>query len=116
LLEGEVKDVSFVFDPLPEGELFAFPNPARRSTTVRFRSSLPGLEAEIRIFDLAGSLVRQIPGSQMTSTAPGLYHAVWDLKNMNGENAASGVYLFIVKVKGSNGQSAKVVKKLAVVK
>ncbi|PJA11829.1 MAG: hypothetical protein COX66_18825 [Elusimicrobia bacterium CG_4_10_14_0_2_um_filter_63_34] len=116
LLEGEVKDVSFVFDPLPEGEVFAFPNPARRSTTVRFRSSLPGLEAEIRIFDLAGSLVRQIPGSQMTSTAPGLYHAVWDLKNMNGENAASGVYLFIVKVKGSNGQSAKVVKKLAVVK
>ena len=30
---------------------------------------------------------------------PGLYHAKWDLRNMRGEDIASGVYLFMVKVK-----------------
>jgi hypothetical protein len=116
LLEGEVRDVVFVFDPLPEGDVFAFPNPARHATTIRFRSALPGLEAQIRIFDIAGNLVREITGSEMNSPSPGLYHAPWNLTNMDGEGVASGVYLFIVKVKGSNGQSGKVIKKLAIVK
>ena len=52
----------------------------------------------------------------MTSPSPSLYHTVWDLKNDDGEDVASGVYLFIVKVKGENGQSAKVIKKLAVIR
>ncbi len=116
LLEGETKDVSFVFDPLPEADVFAFPNPARSQTTIRFTTTLPGLEAQVRIFDLSGTLVRELTGSEMTSPKPSLYHAKWDLKNMHGESAASGIYLFIVKVKGSNGQSGKVIKKLAVVK
>ncbi|PCI36122.1 MAG: hypothetical protein COB53_10270, partial [Elusimicrobia bacterium] len=116
LLEGEIQDITFVFDPLPEDEVFAFPNPSRDRTTIRFTTTLPGLEAQIRIFDIAGNLVREITGSEMTSPSAALYHAVWDLKNRNGESAASGVYLFVVKVKGSNGQAGKVIKKLAVVK
>ncbi len=52
-----------------------------------------------------------------TVPAPGLYHAVWDLDNDRGEAVASGVYLFMVKVKGGpEGQSAKVIKKLAIVR
>ncbi|MFH1726347.1 MAG: T9SS type A sorting domain-containing protein, partial [Elusimicrobiota bacterium] len=116
LLEGETRDVGFVFDPLPAEQVFAFPNPARRTVTFRFVSALPGLDAQIRVFDIAGILVREITGSEMTSPSPALYHADWDLTNMNGEAVASGVYLFIVKVKGSNGQSGKVIKKLAVVR
>ncbi|MBI5202138.1 MAG: hypothetical protein HY925_11170, partial [Elusimicrobia bacterium] len=115
--EGELKDVSFVFNPLPEAAVFAFPNPAGRETTIRFECPLSPLEANISIFDIAGNLVKEIPGSAMTATGPGLYHAPWDLRNMRGEPVASGVYLFMVKVKGgSPEQNAKIVKKLAVIK
>ncbi len=115
--EGEVKEVSFVYDPLPTDSVFAFPNPARTRTTIRFVSTLIPLEAQVSIFDIAGNLVRELAGSQMSSPAPGLYHAVWDLDNDRGEAVASGVYLFMVKVKGGpESQSAKVVKKLAIVR
>jgi len=116
LLEGEVQEVAFVFDPLPADEVYAFPNPARHATTLRFSSTLPGLEAQMMIFDIAGNLVKEIAGSEMSSPRPSVYHFPWDLRNNDGEGVASGVYLFMVKVRGSNGQSAKVIKKLAVVK
>ena len=69
---------------------------------------------------LAGK-IDAIPGHvnviRLVAPAPGVYHARWDLTNSRGEAVASGVYLFMVKVKGGpDGQSAKVVKKLAVVK
>ncbi|MBI5244862.1 MAG: hypothetical protein HY922_14425, partial [Elusimicrobia bacterium] len=115
--EGETKDVGFIMDPLPEAQVYAYPNPARSAAVIRFYSPLWPLEAQVAIFDIAGVLVREIPGSELVSTAPGVYHAQWDLKNMRGESAASGVYLFMVKVKGGpERQSAKAVKKLAVVK
>ncbi|TBR21280.1 T9SS type A sorting domain-containing protein [bacterium] len=114
--EGETREVVFVFDPLPEASVFAFPNPARSKTTFRFVSALPGLEAQVTVFDIAGTLVKEIPGSAFVAKAGGVYHADWDLTNEDGESVASGVYLFMVKVKGNNGQSGKVVKKLAVVR
>ncbi len=115
--EGETKDVGFVVNPLPNDKVFAFPNPARRSTTIRFATSLAPLEAQVMIFDIAGNLLREIPGSEMVSSAPGVYHAAWDLNNSRGEGVASGVYLFTVKVRGgSEQQTASVTKKIAVVK
>ncbi|MBI4349699.1 MAG: hypothetical protein HY553_22880 [Elusimicrobia bacterium] len=115
--EGELKDVTFVYNPLPENSVFAFPNPAGRETTFRFETPLLPLEAQVLVFDLGGQLVRELQGSEMIAKGPGLYHAPWDLRNMRGEPVASGVYLFIVKIKGgSPEQTAKVVKKLAVVK
>lgn len=118
LAEGEIRTIGFVFNPLPDATVFAFPNPARHSTTIRFETALQPLEAQISIFDLKGALVREVPGSQITATAtPGLYHYVWDLTNAQGRGVASGVYLFMVKVKGgSENQLVKVIKKLAVVR
>lgn len=117
LLEGENHDVTFVWDPLPEKSVFAFPNPARKSVVFRFETNLSPLEAQIAVFDIAGNLVREIPGGEMNSPKPGLYHADWNLANAKGEAVASGVYLFMVKVKNtSNGQTSKVVKKLAVIR
>lgn len=117
LAEGEIHTVSFLVNPLPEAAVYAFPNPARHSTTIRFETALLPLEAQIAIFDLKGSLVREIPGSQITSPSAGRYHYVWDLTNSRGQAVASGVYLFMVKVKGgTDNQLVKVVKKLAVVR
>lgn len=117
LVEGETRIIGFVFDPLPEKSVFAFPNPARDATTFRFESALWPLEAQILIFDIAGNLVRELPGSSMTSPSPGLYHVRWDLTNSRNQSVASGVYLFMVKLKGgSESQAAKVIKKVAVVR
>lgn len=121
LKEGDVKDVGFVFDPLPAASVFAFPNPARAATTIRFATALSPLEADILIFDVAGNLVREIPGSEIQPVNdpafPDVYHATWDLTNGRGRPVASGVYLVLVKVKGgSQSQIAKAIKKVAVVR
>src|SRR5579883_2738463 len=117
LHEGETAIVSFSFDPLPAGSVFAFPNPARTSTTIRFQTALQPLEAEVSIFDVAGNLIYQIPGSQIVAAGPDLYHAIWPLVNSNGQGVASGVYLAMLKVKGGvENQTAKVITKIAVVK
>jgi hypothetical protein len=114
--EGETKAVAFLSDPLPRDKVFAFPNPARDQAVIRFYTELSPLEAQVLIFDLSGALVREIPGSDIVYSGSWVYHAGWDLKNSRGEPVASGVYLFMVKVRGGAGQSAKAVKKLAVIK
>jgi hypothetical protein len=123
LNEGDIVSLDFAFDPLPSASVFAFPNPARTSTTIRFTSALQPLQADITIFDIGGNLVREIPGDQVQTLLdpatgnPDLYHADWDLRNSRGEDVASGVYLFMVKVKGGTGnQLVKVIKKVAVVR
>ena len=119
LIDGEVKTIGFLSSPLPDAEVFAFPNPAKTSTTIRFQSALLPLEADVRVFDLAGNLVKRFSkagGTVVATGAPGVYHADWDLTNMKGQSVASGVYFFMVKVNGGNNQSALITKKLAVVK
>jgi len=117
LTEGEVRVLGFVFNPLPEASVFAFPNPARTSTTIRFETALAPLEAGIYIFDIAGNLVKEISNSQISRAAAPIYRVDWDLNNTNGRAVAPGVYHVMVKVKGgSEDQTAKVIKKLAVVR
>ncbi|MEK7382105.1 MAG: T9SS type A sorting domain-containing protein [Elusimicrobiota bacterium] len=117
LTEGEVRTLGFVFDPLPKRAVFAFPNPARSATTIRFATDLWPLEADITVFDLAGNLVREFPGSSIVAATPGVYHAAWDLTNSKGQAVVSGVYIVMVKIKGgSDNQTAKVIKKVAVVR
>jgi hypothetical protein len=118
LVEGQTMTIGFVFDPLPDNAVFAFPNPAKDSTTFRFLTPFAApFDAVIDIFDIAGRLVKEIPGSAVQPTAtPALYHADWDLTNNRGQAVASGVYVYIVKVKDGTGTVVKVVKKLAVVR
>ena len=117
LAEGEYKTLGFAFDPLPEASVFAFPNPARTVTTIRFVTVLAPLEADILIFDIAGNVVREIPGSQINAAAAPIYRVDWDLNNSRGQAVASGVYSVMVKIRGgSENQTAKVIKKVAVVR
>jgi hypothetical protein len=117
LSEGDIVTLDFAEDPLPNVSVFAFPNPARTSTTIRFQTALQPLQADVTIFDIAGNLVREIPGDQLTTPDNLTYYAKWDLTNSSGQNVASGVYLMMVKVKGGSGaQMGKVIKKIAVVR
>jgi len=66
----------------------AWPNPFNPVTTIPFSLRAKG-HARLRIYDVAGRLVRTL----VDETRPaGVYEASWDGRNENGRRAASGVY------------------------
>ena len=64
-------------------------------------------EGTIRIYNIPGDLVREISFSATDNGCK-----AWDGKNDAGRNVASGVYIAIIKNKGSGGGSS--IKKLAI--
>ncbi len=64
-------------------------------------TNLPGSGATVRIFTLAGELVRVInDAARATDGTNGLQYANWDLRNDAGIPVASGVYIVHVEVPG----------------
>ncbi|MDI6792464.1 MAG: Ig-like domain-containing protein [bacterium] len=72
-----------------------YPNPINPETWIPFALEREA-EVRIRIYDLSGRLVRELPlgelvaGSYMSKDRA----AYWDGRNISGEEAASGVYLY----------------------
>lgn len=99
--------------------VYVVPNPATRSTMapwalnpnnedptglkVEFRH-LPAARCQIRIYTLAGDLVKEILHDETAAIATGDYAstgtATWDLVSRNGQDVASGVYIFSVEADG----------------
>jgi hypothetical protein len=62
-------------------------------------TNLPGAGAKIRIFTLAGELVRVIDdAARAADGTSGLQYANWDLRNDAGIPIASGIYIVHVEV------------------
>ncbi|MFQ5652609.1 MAG: hypothetical protein ACE5IY_21970, partial [bacterium] len=78
-------------------------NPGERDPINRFirLTNLPGSGVNIRIFTLAGDLVRVIDDSdRQTDGTLGVQYANWDLRNDAGIPVSSGVYLIHFEVEG----------------
>jgi hypothetical protein len=78
-------------------------NPGERDPINRFirLTNLPGSGATVRIFTLAGELVRVInDAARTTDGTNGLQYANWDLRNDAGIPVASGIYIVHVEVAG----------------
>jgi M6 family metalloprotease-like protein len=93
---------------MPKASVYNYPNPTEgQSTTIRYHL---GQEAEvnIRIYDLAGDLVAEFPGTGLAHTENEI---VWDLSGV-----ASGVYLCRVEARGTDGEQESTFCKIAVVK
>jgi hypothetical protein len=76
-------------------------NPGERDPINRFvrLTNLPGSGATVRIFTLAGELVRVInDAARSADGTSGLQYANWDLRNDAGIPVASGVYIVHVEV------------------
>jgi len=120
LKEGETFKVNFVFGIMPGETVFSYPNPAKKgSTTIRYYCGYSDPEGEIKIYDIAGELVRKVRDSEIdkTDAAEHIYRFLWDCKNNSGKGVASGVYIYIVEVKDKDSnESKKVVKRLAVIR
>ncbi len=118
LKEGETFKVNFVFSMIPEEEVYNYPNPAKSgSTTIRYYCGYSDPEAEIKIYNIVGELVRKVRDSEIDETEAPIYKFLWDCKNSSGKEVASGVYIYIVEVEDNgSGESKKVVKRLAVIR
>jgi hypothetical protein len=82
-------------------------NPGERDPINRFVrvTNLPGSRATIRIFTLAGELVRVIDDQDRQNDPSGIstigsQYATWDLRNDAGIPVASGIYIVHVEVPG----------------
>jgi hypothetical protein len=74
-----------------------FPNPFNPETSIRF--AVPLLRGEpaifLEIYNLSGQKVRTL---LQQSIYPGFYQLVWDSRDQNGVQVASGVYLCVLKI------------------
>ena len=72
-----------------------FPNPFNPSTTIKY--ALPKeSNVELRIYDIMGREIKSLVNNSQTA---GYKEVVWDGKNNNGEQAASGIYIYRIKAK-----------------
>ena len=74
-----------------------YPNPFNAMTTIQFSLFKTGL-AEIRIYDLAGQVVKTYPRQ---SLKPGEYRLVWQGDNDAGKPVASGIYFCVMQFAGN---------------
>jgi hypothetical protein len=120
LKEGETLKVNFVFGIMPGETVFNYPNPAKSGlTTIRYYCGYSDPEGEIKIYDIAGELVRKVGDSEIDKSraSENTYSFLWDCENSSGKDVASGVYIYIVEVKEkSSGETKKVVKKMAIIR
>jgi len=68
----------------------AYPNPFNPSTTISFSLSKPE-PAELAVYDMLGRLVRTVAHGDM---ADGAHTVVWDGRDGEGRQSASGVYFY----------------------
>jgi len=84
-----------------------YPNPFNPSTTISFALPESG-EIKLSIFNLKGQLVKTLASGQM---AAGWHTVIWNGTNEQGNQAASGIYVYSLEAKGF-----KVTKKLVLAK
>ncbi len=103
-------DVQPVDDRIPKEFALKqnFPNPFNPTTTIAF--SLPKQETvTLQVFDMLGRLVTTLVDGK--DLIPGNYEIVWDGKDRNNVQAATGVYLYRIQT-----NSFTAVKKMVMVK
>jgi glucose/arabinose dehydrogenase len=79
-----------------------YPNPFNPTTKIQFTLAQPGF-VSLRIYDLRGRTVRTLVSQQLSA---GYKSVTWDGKNQDGNDVASGVYFYELKV-GDFSQSKK---------
>ncbi len=114
-LYDEAKEVIFLNEnPLSSGSIIIYPNPCnpRGGQQVRITNLSLDSQVVVRIFDLAGNLVRTLEENEEITLEGESKTATWDGTNEAGEDVARGIYLvFVTDEKGTRG-----VGKIAILK
>ncbi len=102
-MEAGVSGVERMEIPLAMELHPAYPNPFNPRTTISYE--LPGdSRVELAVYDLNGRLVKRIRSGE--TEVAGRHEAVWFGQDESGQEAASGVYLYRLKV-GSESRTGR---------
>ncbi len=87
-------------------EVMNYPNPFSQVTNFYYRLSSDAEMVEVKIFTLAGRLIREI---SFASAQAGInYSTTWDGKDQEGDEVANGVYIYKITAEGTlNGKREK---------
>lgn len=109
-----VKKFFLVSDEARLLNVYNYPNPSRGETHFTFKLTQLPEEIRIKIFTIAGRLVREIKltSSDLKYDFNKIY---WDGRDEDGDALANGVYLYKVIMKAGD-KSEEVTQKLAIVK
>jgi hypothetical protein len=87
-----------------------YPNPFNPTTTIKYtlpsvRDGEETLQTTLKIYNILGELVRTLVNKPK---CPGVYYEVWDGKDDQGNQVASGIYLYRLKA-GKFSETKKMV-------
>jgi ligand-binding sensor domain-containing protein len=95
---GISRVVAATGDPAITAATYVYPNPSRVTGTLKLGGIQNALEGEIR--DLAGNVVHRF-------RCDPAQNEIWDLRRDNGEPAASGVYLVVLRDKSGGSKTLR---------
>ncbi|MFC1746038.1 Ig-like domain-containing protein, partial [Candidatus Riflebacteria bacterium] len=79
-----------------------YPNPARRSSTLRFHIGQSADEIKVKIMDSAGHTVRRFDELDVRKVDTGndgvMYELPWDLRNDSGRRVSNGIFFYKLQV------------------
>jgi hypothetical protein len=109
-----ISDIYTIISTDQEETFGNFPNPFGRPpnerTEIRFLLNSAS-DVTLRIFSLAGELVRSVWNTNLTNLPGGdVYYVQWDGKNDEGDTVLNGVYICIIEIRGSGGSKTYTTK------
>jgi hypothetical protein len=95
-------------------DVYNYPNPFKDNTNFTFRLTQIPEELYIKVFTVAGRLIREIDVNPSILKTDFNY-IPWDGRDQDGDQIANGVYLYRIYAK-SNGETERITQKLAVMR
>ncbi|HET9233901.1 MAG TPA: T9SS type A sorting domain-containing protein, partial [Candidatus Eisenbacteria bacterium] len=96
-----VRSLGFQAGGPPLDQVYFYPNPVEAEEGVfLYRLGENGHNAQVSIYSLTGRRIRRDDSPALA----GLNSYRWDLRDEKGDRVANGVYLFVLRVEGQDGE------------
>lgn len=116
LKDTAVSTINFVVnDDFVVTSVYNYPNPAKNITNFTFHISRMPDDLSIRIYTVAGRLIKTIKPSISDLKIGFNKNIVWDCRDEDGDIIANGVYFYKIKLV-KDGKSLTSIHKLAIIK
>jgi flagellar hook assembly protein FlgD len=89
-----------------------YPNPFNPTTTIEF--SLPiAADVQLTVFNILGQQVASLINEQVSA---GNHSILWNANGSNGMKLSSGIYFYMLKASGVDGNGFQQIKKMILLK
>jgi photosystem II stability/assembly factor-like uncharacterized protein len=109
-----VTEIEPIHNTIPESYSLKqnYPNPFNPTTSIEF--SLPvAADVELNIFNILGQKVATLINEQRSA---GYHSVVWNADDSNGRKLSSGIYFYMLKASGIDGNEFQKIKKMVLLK